>query len=56
MMGTHVETREDGVERRRTIGVCRPHATQPGAVVGDKRLVENGQSVTYSPMSAFSDL
>ena len=41
---TYVEARDDAVEGGCSVGVCGPHAAQPGAVVGDKCLVEEGQS------------
>lgn len=36
---TYVEARDDAIERGGTVGVGRPHAAQPGAVVGYERLV-----------------
>ena len=42
--GAYVEARDDAVEGGCSVGVCGPHAAQPGAVVGDKCLVEEGQS------------
>jgi hypothetical protein len=36
--GTHVEARDDTVEVCCAIGVGRPHAAQPGAVVGYESL------------------
>jgi hypothetical protein len=41
---TYVEARDDAVEGGGTISVCGPHSAQPGAVVGDECLVEEGQS------------
>jgi hypothetical protein len=38
-VGSHVEARDDAVEGGGAVSVCGPHAAQPGAVVGDERLV-----------------
>jgi hypothetical protein len=43
---TYVEPRDDAVEGGCAVGVCWPHAAQPGAVVGYERLVER---VSYTP-------
>ena len=53
---TYVEARDDAVEGCCAVGVRRPHAAQPGAVVGYEGLGLNSQSYHFGWLHCFLDL